>query len=736
MLRTFSVAALLVSLTSGVFAGEQAVPGLSRLGEPFDEGPRLKPWRMDSLGKVEFPITTADPEAQEWFNQGVALLHVYFYNEAERSFRWVLKLDPDCAMAYWGLSMSTHGKRARQFLDMALERRDKVSERERRWLETWDARTVPDTAEELILGIKTRPLREREFTRSLERLLLDYPNDIEFRLFYGHECYRRARGGRHSDDHRAPDRLACETVLQQVLEASPNHPGAHHYRIHNWDGPDATAVTDSARHLGKIAGNSGHAIHMPGHIFSGLGMWHEAAIAQDTANRTELAYQRQHNMLPLASWNYRHNRDYLCYVQEQLGMAEEALRGARELSRAAFPSREAHSLQRALIKFERWEDLLGDDPPPWNGEDLWARIHKFYGRTLARLSLGEIKKAREEFNSFRKLKDEVEKSGSINKMLYDFQSLELRARFALAEDKVHLGLRLLTEAAEQEAAFRERENDPPNDQHFLYNALGWEYLAHHSPELAARAFEKTLETIPNDGFALAGLVEAYLGTKEHSMAQKAYSRLLHVWSRADPGLKWLDRATSSAKAARLNSTLKDVSPEKERVYDPGKLASVGPNEWEPNSAPRLDVVDSDKKRVTLDDYRGQTVVLVFAVSAQCDSCLSGCAKLAEKSQELEQKNAVVLVVTPDDPELLTRVKAERKLPFALLSDPQWENGKRFKSHDEFEQIRLNSTVLIDARGGVHWAKYGGKSYQDIDQLLELIDIVNRYVKTESNNSGS
>ena len=149
MLRTFSVAVLLVSLTSGAFAGEQAVPGLSRLGEPFDEGPRLKPWRMDSLGKVEFPITTADPEAQEWFNQGVALLHVYFYNEAERSFRWVLKLDPDCAMAYWGLSMSTHGKRARRFLDMALERRDKVSERERRWLETWDARTprgVPDPA--------------------------------------------------------------------------------------------------------------------------------------------------------------------------------------------------------------------------------------------------------------------------------------------------------------------------------------------------------------------------------------------------------------------------------------------------------------------------------------------------------------------------------------------------------------------------------------------------------------
>ncbi|MDA2929463.1 peroxiredoxin family protein [Acidobacteria bacterium AH-259-O06] len=734
MLRTFGEVALLVCLTSGVFGSEEAIPGLSRLGEPFDEGPRLKPWRMEGLGKVDFPITTSDPDAQEWFNQGVALLHVYFYNEAERTFRWVLNLDPDCAMAYWGLSMSTYGKRARRFLDMALERKDKVSERERRWIEAWDARTVPDTPEELTQGIKTRPLREREFTRRLERLLLDYPDDVEFRVFYGHECYRRARRGRYSDDARAPDRLACETVLQQVLEANPDHPGAHHYRVHNWDGPDANVVADSARHLGKIATDSGHALHMPGHIFSGLGMWHEAAIAQDTANRTELAYQRKHNMLPSASWNYRHNRDYLCYVQEQLGMAEEALRGARELSGAAALYREAHSLQRALIKFERWEELLGGDAPPWGDEDLWERIHKTHGRTLAQLNLGDIKKAREEFENFRKLKDEVEKSSRIDQMLYNFQSLQLRARFALAQDEVHLGLRLLTEAAEEEAKFRERVNDPPKDQHFLYNALGWEYLARRSPELAARAFEKTLKTIRNDGFALAGLVEAYIGMEERDKAQNGYSRLLHVWSRADPGLKWLKRAKAAAEKAGLDPTPKDVSPATQRTYDPSKLASVGPNEWQPNPAPELEAIDSEGKSVALDDYRGKTLVLVFAVSADCESCLSGLAKLAEKTEELEKKKAVVLAVTPDKPELLAKVKAEHKLPFVLLSDPQWKSGRRFKSYDEFEEMRLNSTLLIDAEGGVHWAKYGGKPYEDINKLLEMIDRVNRYGQSRKEKS--
>ena len=681
---------------------------------------------MEGLGKVDFPITTSKPEAQEWFNQGVALLHVYFRSEAERSFRWVLKLDPDCAMAYWGLSMATFGKRSREFLDLALEHSDKVSERERRWIEVWDARTVPDTPEELSESVRTRPLREREFTRRLERLLFDYPDEVEFRVFYGHECYRRARQGRHSDDNRAPDRLACETVLQQVIEANPDHPGAHHYRIHNWDGPDAAVVLDSARRLSRLTTDSGHGLHMPGHIFSGLGMWHEAAIAQDTANRTELAYQREHNMLPSSAWNYRHNRDYLCYVQEQLGKAEEALRGARELAGAVALGRSASSLQRGLIKFARWEELLGDNAPPWNEKDLSARINKLYSRTLAQIGLGRRKEAREEFERFQKLSAEVEKSHPLDKQLYHFQSLELRSRLALGDDDVHRGLRLLTEAAEAEAAFRNVHNDPPHDQHFLYNALGWEYLDLHSPLLAARAFEKTLETIRNDGFALAGLVEAYLGVGERDKAQSAYSRLLHVWSRADPDLTWFERAKSVAKQAGLVATPEDDSPAPQRVYEPAALTDAGPNEWLPNPAPHLNVVDSENNGVTLDDYRGKTVVLVFVAGAECDSCLAGLEKLAAKRQELEEKNAVIIAVVPAQPARLAQLKEEKELSIDLCSDTTWINGKRFQSYDEFEEIRLNSTILIDPQGRVHWAKYGGEAFENIEMLLEMIDTVNRH----------
>ncbi len=80
--------------------------GHSRHGEAYDVGPREKPSVIDGIGKVNFPITTKNPEAQQWFNQGIALLHSFWFFEAERSFRWALKLDPECGMCYWGLAQA------------------------------------------------------------------------------------------------------------------------------------------------------------------------------------------------------------------------------------------------------------------------------------------------------------------------------------------------------------------------------------------------------------------------------------------------------------------------------------------------------------------------------------------------------------------------------------------------------------------------------------------------------
>src|SRR5437762_3949774 len=105
--------------------------GHSFHGESFDTGPRQKPWRMEGIGVAHFPITTSNKEVQQWFDQGNALLHSFWYYEAERAFRWCLKLEPENAMAYWGMARSAGDQtRAREFIREAAKRKDKVSERE------------------------------------------------------------------------------------------------------------------------------------------------------------------------------------------------------------------------------------------------------------------------------------------------------------------------------------------------------------------------------------------------------------------------------------------------------------------------------------------------------------------------------------------------------------------------------------------------------------------------------
>src|SRR5262245_66402074 len=111
------LAALASQLCFAQSIEEKYKQGHSRHGGAFDSGPREKPWKIEGIGRTHFPITTSKPEVQEWFDQGHTLLHSFWYYEAERAFRWSLKLDPECAMCYWGLARAgDDGKRAAEFM--------------------------------------------------------------------------------------------------------------------------------------------------------------------------------------------------------------------------------------------------------------------------------------------------------------------------------------------------------------------------------------------------------------------------------------------------------------------------------------------------------------------------------------------------------------------------------------------------------------------------------------------
>ena len=148
---------LLIALCAPLFAQNTSAIldklGHSHFGEAFDSGPREKPWVMEGIGVAHLPITTKNPEVQKWFDQGNALLHSFADFDAERAFRWCLKLEPDNAMAYWGLARaSTSGgggvNRAQEMIREAVKREAQVTERERLYIDAMAADLLPDPLHE------------------------------------------------------------------------------------------------------------------------------------------------------------------------------------------------------------------------------------------------------------------------------------------------------------------------------------------------------------------------------------------------------------------------------------------------------------------------------------------------------------------------------------------------------------------------------------------------------------
>jgi len=710
VLKALSIA-ILLSLSS--LWAETPRAGHSHYGGELDSGPRQKPWEIRAIGNTPFPITHKNPEVQKWFNQGNALLHSFWYYEAERAFRWCLKLEPGNAMAWWGLSRAAQGTRGKEFLLEAVKRKGTVTERERWYIESSadDSTQNPDDP-----GYgEVHRNRQR---RILERIAMKYPDDVEARALL-------------ALTNMMEDRFGTELMVQQVLAKNPDHPGAHHYRIHNWDGKDPEFALESCRRYGAIAPAIGHAHHMPGHIYSGIGMWHEAAIAMDAATRVEKQYMRERMTLPYNNWNYAHNKNYLAYIQGQLGMCEAAVSAGRQLLAAPLDPQENKAdafsphyqgrlvMNRTLVRFERWKEILDGKVFYWDDKLLRDKEERAFLEALAHLGLGDIDKARKSTAKHKALQSEIEKEKDA-KPRWELMQAELKAKLLLAEGQTLAGLTVLGNAASKYEALVEGQNDPPFYPSSLYLDLGRAYLHAKSPALAIKAFEKSLELTRNDGSALAGLAEAWLALGDKAKATDHYARLLHVWSDADPGFAPL----AKAKALGLTALSKDVSPAPQRNYAKTTLESLGPNRWEPYGAPVLDARDSQKKRVTLEEYKGRNVVLIFYLGQECPHCLEQLQEAAKRNGDFEKQNTVVLAISSNGPEDNADSLKLKQVPFRLLSDSGFANARRFLSYDDFEEIELHSTILIDAKGRVHWARHGGDPFANFDFLLKEIQRIN------------
>jgi tetratricopeptide (TPR) repeat protein len=667
-------------------------------------GPYERPWLIEGAGSTHFPIS-CKAETQVWFDQGNTLLQSFWYYEARRSFRWVLKLDPQCAIAYWALAevQGVPPDLRRRLIEEASKRKGNASARERLIIEAAEASLGLDSATE------TSPQeRFARFRTKMEQLASDFPDDVEVKILYSHLAGRE-KG---------------EELLQQVLKAEPNHPGAHHFRIHSQEHEHADRVLDSAAALGNIVSSVGHTIHMSGHVSSALGRWHEAARAMDIANRVELAYIAERRRMPFNTWNYGHNRNYLSYIEERLGMVDKAIEGAREMLRQPLNPESTDprrwrprlvgktALLRALATFERWEEILRPGAIPWTS-DLFDRVARHYAEALAHIGLGAIEEARKSYASLTSLKDEVGQSDFRAQREYPIHVAEIEALLELAAGSKSKGIELLTRAAEQEAALRHGMNDPPLYPRFLYQVLGDAHLKQGNPGLAAGAFTKALGHVANDGKSLAGLIlaEAELGNTEE--AQEAYSRFLWVFASADRNLPEWREVEEAARKLQLRRVGEPEPQAIDYIYPQGDRSRHGPAAWRP---PALDATEASPSACPdLAAHRGRNVLLAFVSGSDCPQCDEQLAGLVRRKADFSAQRADLLVVAGDG-------YATQTLP--TCADASFAAHRRLGAWDDFENTPLKATAIVDVTGALFWVRYGHDAFLDTDFLVNELRHLN------------
>jgi len=469
-----------------------------------------------------------------------------------------------------------------------------------------------------------------------------------------------------------------------------------------------------------------------------MGLWHEAARSMDSATRAELRYMNQQMALPYETWNYAHNRNYLCYIQEQLGLAEVALQGARDLL-AAPRDPEANkdnnygafdqgliALVRVLLKFERWDDVLTTSNSvaiPWRDLASDKELRAF-AETLAYTGKGDLIKAH---GRLQDLKTDLHQRKERAKEAEAEWAIGLKTAEGIllaAEGNLLDATRLLTDAAALEKKEREAgeyANDPPLNPWPVNRVLGDVYLNRNEPRLAVEAYQRALVQEPYDAFTLSGLARAHFALGARDEAENDYGRLLYVWSGADAKLKWLTAvAALGLKAAPVAPTL---APE--RPYRPDALAELGPLNWEPYAAPKLSCLDTNGEPVSLEQFRGSNVLLIFYLNDECVHCVEQLKAINGRAADWSEENTVVLGVSSVSPEKNRESSKLGKLTMRLLSDHDHENARRFASYDDFEELELHSTILIDAKGRVHWKRTGGKPFADVEFLLQSVKRMNQ-----------
>jgi peroxiredoxin len=736
------VGVLMVTMVARVYAdhpptGEQA--GHSVAGEAFDEGPRQAAVLLPGVaGLGRFPVTTTSEEAQRFFDQGVVQLHGFWFLEAERSFRQVLKLDPECTMAWWGLTMANveNPKRAKMLIaDGMGKKRDHLTAKENAWLQS-----LSDFYENR-KGGDDEKARLRNLVRDWEQIVTDHPDDIEAKAFLIGRIWRSdAYAGIKISSHLSVDALARE-----VLAAAPQHPGIHHYRIHLWNHEKDERALDSADALGAAAPGIAHNWHMPGHTYAALRRYADAAWQQEASARVDHAHMARFRVLPDEIHNYAHNNGWLVEDYVYLGRAEEAVALAKNLIELPrIPrgktggnvatqdwARDGSSFaegRRRLIwtlftleLFDTAAELAGTPYLASIGDEREdVEIARLTG--LAAFATGDILGGlrklvalHERENDLQKQRDAAvadaeKKNREANKSAEEIA----RAREQAAQNFNERLTRVREAAAELGAAEKLAAGDLAAVKSRLPELRGVPDTRLASYHAAAGDFARALELAQKAVAAAPGQwmpAHRHADVLEQTLA-KARTEGWDVWD----GWDAKTRETELATARDLAATAQKPTSLAGRPA----LDTLGPAHWSPFPAPAWSLTGLDGQSRSSADLAGQPYVLVFFLGHECTHCMEQLNALAPQASDFASAGLPLHAVSLDSAEGLkaTLAKDGATFPFPLFSDEKLDAFRAFRAYDDFEGQPLHGVFVVDGQGLVRWQHISFEPFMKPEFLLE------------------
>jgi len=495
---------------------------------------------MERLGSVSFE-TSCNAEAQPRFNRAVALMHSFQFGPAIDGYRAALAADPSCAIAYWGIALSSWSNpfagfksplQLKQGLDAVQAGRalNAKTSRERAYIEAV-AHLYTETA------ISDQDARTVAYERAMERLAADYSKDTEARIFYALALAAAADPA----DKTYAKQLKAGAILEGLFAKYPDHPGLAHYIIHAYDEPAlASRAAGAAKRYGAIAPSTPHALHMPSHTFTRIGDW-QASIDTNLASATSARVAGQ-------PADELHASDYMIYAYLQTGqdkaagqLAEACVQvfshfdptkatGAAPASAAYY----AHAAIPARYALERrdWASAAKLEPTP--SRFPYAESITYFARGLGAAHLKDAAAARSAISSLDQIHDKLAQQGEDYWAgQTDIQRREVAATLSLEEGHVAEALTGMRQAADLEDK-TQLASVTPGPLAPAREMLGEMLLGNNQPEEALAAFEASLVQEPNRFWSLYGAAEAAKRAGNGPGARAYFHKLLAMSPHPEP----------------------------------------------------------------------------------------------------------------------------------------------------------------------------------------------------------